>query len=201
MPYPMEEVIQNTLKGIARAQREYERWSGCWLWEAPEYFMTTYIAREIASHRNFDYSVTLENSVKAAIDDAGGMGQGRPRNDLRPHGRFDILLWWANNTPRTVIEVKRHIRQFRPIQSDVARICSVLNQADTIRNGLVAYYSSLADEPSQLRSLMSIRLEEIEEEARNYVERRGMILDHLHQGTKLDQDSAWTAGVLNISQR
>ena len=200
MPYPMDEVIENTLKGIAKAQREYERSSGCWLWEAPEYFMTTCIAREISSHRQFGYSVTLENNVRAAIDDAGGMGRGRPRNDLRPDGKFDILLWWANDTPRTVIEVKKHIRQFRRIRSDVARICGVLNQADTIRNGLVAYYSSLAGEPRQLRRLMSDRLATIEDEARKYVERREMILDHCHRRTTVVQDSAWTAGVLNISQ-
>lgn len=200
MPYPMDEVIENTLKGIANAQREYERMNGCWLWEAPEYFMTTCVAREISSHRQFGYSVTIENNVRAAIDDAGGMGRGRPRNDLRPDGNFDILLWWANDTPRTVIEVKRHIRRFAQVLSDVARICSVLDRADTIRNGLVAYYSSLLGEPTQLRRLISERIAAIEGETREYVGRRGMIVDHCRRKTALVHDSAWTAGVLNISQ-
>ena len=196
----MDEVIENILKGIARAQREYERWSGCWVWEAPEYLLTTCVATEISSYRQVSYSVTLENSVRAAIDDAGGMGQGRPRNDLRPDGKFDILLWWANDTPRTVIEVKRHVRRFRDIRSDVARICSVLDQADTIRNGLVAYYSSIAGEPEKLKRIMSDRMAAIESETRNYVERRGKNLDHYCRKTTVVQDSAWTAGVLNISE-
>lgn len=199
MPYPMDEVITNILKGVAKAQRDYVRWSGYWLCDAPEYFLTTYIAREISSYTQHGYSVTLEDSVRAAIADAGGMSQGRPRNDLRPDGRFDILLWWANGTPRTVIEVKRQVSQFRRIRSDVARICSVLDRAGTIRNGLVVYCSAIEGEPDELKGSLSDRLAAIEAEARNYVEHRGMNMDSYRRKTTVVQDSAWAAEVLNIS--
>ncbi|MDE0056992.1 MAG: hypothetical protein OXI22_21940 [Defluviicoccus sp.] len=173
----MDEVIDNVLKGIAKAQRDYQRWSGYWLRDAPEYFLTTYIAREIASYGQQGYSVTLEDGVRGALDEAGGMGRGRPRDDLRPDGKFDILLWWANGTPRTVIEVKRQASRFRTIQRDVARICSVLDQAETIRNGLVAYCSTIDGEPDELKGLLSDRLEAIEAGTRSYVERRGKGVD------------------------
>jgi len=37
------------LKGIKQAQRDYSTWSGgYWLWQAPEYFLVTYIAQQIS---------------------------------------------------------------------------------------------------------------------------------------------------------
>ena len=68
MPYPMDEVIENAVNGIAKAQRDYELWSGGnWLWEAPEYFMTTYIAKEISSYRKISYLAEWAGADRAAI--------------------------------------------------------------------------------------------------------------------------------------
>ena len=90
MPYPVNKIIENIRKGIAKAQKDYECWSGgYWLWVAPEYFMTTYIAREMATYSDCNYYITLEGPIKDAIDDAGGMGTKRLRDAMRTGGRCD----------------------------------------------------------------------------------------------------------------
>ena len=202
MPYPMDKIIDNTLTGIAKAQKDYESWTGgYWLWQAPEYLITTYIARQITTYRGHNYYVTLEHNTRAAIDAAGGMRQGRPRRDLRLQGKFDILLWWANDTPRAIIEVKRHISAFEHVEKDVARICSTLKQENHIRAGLVAYYTSHGSEPDEVAQFISERLEVIETGTRDYVEnKRGMKLRHCRGKIRIVEDSAWVPGVLKISR-
>ena len=199
MPYPMNQIIKNALEGVAKAQRDYEYWSGYWLLDAPEYFMTTCIAQEISTRRPFNYSLTLEHIVREAIDVAGGMGRGRPRNDLRSAGKFDILLSEKDGIPRTIIEVKRDMKRFQTIEQDVARICSVLDHNTSIQNGLVVYYSAIIDgNPDTLTERMGDRLTIVEDAARDLVNQRGMRLYRHRRPTAVVQDSAWTAGVIRI---
>ena len=69
-------VIKKTLSGIAKAQRDYETWSGdLWLWEAPEYMLTTYIAKELWTIPGSKY-LTLEPNVRRAF---GGCRRNRQR--------------------------------------------------------------------------------------------------------------------------
>ena len=201
MPYPMDKIVGNTLAGIAKAHKDYERWTGgYWLCDAPEYLITTYIARQLTTYRGHKYYVTLENNTRAAINDAGGMRKGRPRRDLRLQGRFDILLWWAKDTPRAIIEVKKHISAFKHISEDVSRICSTLEQENDIRAGLVAYYTSHGSEPDEVAQFISKRLEVIETGTRNYVNKRGMKLRHYPDKIRIVDDWAWVPGVLKISR-
>ena len=66
-------IITKTLRGISKAQKDYEAWSGGnWLGCAPEYLITTYIAKEIATGTRYD--VTLEQ-------DGGGIN-ARQRKDF-----------------------------------------------------------------------------------------------------------------------
>ena len=85
---------------------------------------------------------------------------------------------------------------------DVARICSVLNleQADSIRNGMVAFYSSRRGEPKELKKALADNLDKIEKKAQCFVKKRGMSCDLHRIETTLVQDSAWVAAVLNISK-
>ena len=203
MPYPMADIIENTLNGIAKAQKDYERWSGgYWLHQAPEYLMTTYVAREIAMHKENPYYITLEHNTAEAVADAGGMRPGRPRNDLRPNGKFDILLWWGNETPRAIIEVKKHISQYRQINADVSRICTVLEQHNTIRHGIMAYYTAHYGENSRrsLRNFLLERLNNIENGARDYAQGRGMNVQNHYKRVKMADDWAWVPGTLVISR-
>ena len=205
MRYPMDEVIRNTLAGIAKAHADYERWTGGdWLFYAPEYLLTTYIAQEIATHRDHGYYLSLEHNARHAIREAGGLRAGRPRQDLRLGGRFDILLWWAKGTPRAIIEVKKHVSAFEHIEEDVSRICSVLKQKKDIRQGirqgLVAYYTSHDSDSKKLEKFLLRRLEGIETGTREYVEDRELSLKHHRAEINIVDDSGWVAAVLEISR-
>ena len=76
----MGNIVNRILDGISKAQKHYETWTGgYWLWEAPEYVVTTYIARHISKINDRPFYLTLENNVRNAIDAAGGLPPGRPR--------------------------------------------------------------------------------------------------------------------------
>ena len=127
-PVPMSDVIKKTLSGIAKAQRDYEAWSGgLWLWEAPEYMLTTYIAKELWTIPGSKY-LTLESNVRRTLEDAGGMGKGRISEAAREDGRSDIMLWWSSNDmPRAVIEVKNQVSDSATeIKQDIKRISTRL---------------------------------------------------------------------------
>nr|VFJ95593.1 MAG: hypothetical protein BECKLFY1418B_GA0070995_107119 [Candidatus Kentron sp. LFY] len=64
-------------KGFGEAQRQYEEWSGGdWLWRAPEYSITTMVAKNIFELEGVKY-ITLENGSRDVLDAAGARGRGR----------------------------------------------------------------------------------------------------------------------------
>lgn len=147
-PISIEDIVSASLKGIVKAQKDYELWSEEWLWEAPEYFSTVYVAKEIAKIAGSKF-ITLENNAKSAIKDAGAMGRGKLHGNIRENGRFDILLWWANGTPRAPIEVKCQVKDADKIMLDIKRIKEVVhrNKHDASFNfGAVVFYSSRRDD-------------------------------------------------------
>lgn len=147
-PISIEDIVNASLKGIVKAQKDYELWSEEWLWKAPEYFSTVYVAQEIAKIAGSKF-ITLENGAKSAIKDAGAIKRGKLHGDIRKNGRFDILLWWANRKPRAPIEVKCQVINAKKIMSDIKRIKGVLhiNKHDASFNfGAVVFYSSYCDD-------------------------------------------------------
>ena len=109
----IDKIIDATLSGIKKSQKQYEKWSGgLWLWNAPEYLITINVANEISEIDGSKY-ITLENNSTVTIKDAGARGRGRLPKDIREKGKVDILLWWGNDTPRAVIEIKNYIYDFK----------------------------------------------------------------------------------------
>jgi hypothetical protein len=105
----MTKIVRAALRGIERAQADYEKWSGgYWLGHAPEDLMTVYIAREIARITG-PASVTLECGALQALKDAGAVERGRLSRKIRAEGRFDIMVWHSDTLPRTPIEVKSRV--------------------------------------------------------------------------------------------
>lgn len=141
----INEITDAVISGIEQAQDDYEKMSGGeWLWNAAEYVITTYIAREIHTIPG-SKSITVEHSGLSAVTDAGAINPGPKPRKARLNGRFDLLLWWANNTPRAVIEVKNQLSGPSSWYSDIERITTVLNikKDDSSFNfGLFAYYYS-----------------------------------------------------------
>ncbi|CAH0222151.1 hypothetical protein VRB95_02945 [Erwinia aphidicola] len=141
-----QDVISGAIiNGIEKAQIDYERISGGeWVWAAAEYMLTTYIAKELGDIDGAKF-VTIESNGLSSISEAGATMPGPKPRKARLRGRFDILLWWGNSTPRAVIEVKNQPGGQSGWYKDIDRITSVLkmgNGASSIKFGVFAYYFS-----------------------------------------------------------
>lgn len=141
----INEIIEAILTGYTTAQVMHEQMSGgWWLWKAPEYFITTSVAQSIF---NLDSSkfITLEHGSTSALEDAGAKGRGRLPNDVREKGKVDLLLWWANETPRAIIEIKNQIYSKEQYDKDIKRIRSFLQRnshKSSLQFGVFAFYES-----------------------------------------------------------
>ena len=197
----IDEVIKKTLSGIVKAQKDYEYWSGgYWLWEAPEYMLTTYIAREICTIHGA-YYLTLESNVRGIVEDAGGIGRGRLHEDVRLGGRSDITLWWGGGTPRAAVEVKNQVSNAAKIRDDIIRIKTLLrNEENTFQCGLVAFYTSRRDrggDGERARATIKERLANIKSETQDILGEEHHLRRH-DSRIRVDGDSAWVASVLLI---
>ena len=138
-------IVDATLTGVEVAQATYERWSGgYWLWQAPEYLAVVYVAKRIAKLRGSKF-VTLEESAKNAISEAGAKGRGKLPRDIRAFGRIDIVLWWATGLPRAIIEIKNQLGTRAHYEADIKRIKQFLqrrSQDSSLQFGLFAFYHS-----------------------------------------------------------
>lgn len=137
-----DDAAKSIIKGIEDAQTEYVKWSGGdWIWDAPEYLITTCIAKRLA-RSNY---VTLESNVTRMLREAGAVHCGAPSKKLRKNGRFDIVLWRKNGAPRAAIEVKNRVWRFRQIEGDIERLIELVAKkqitSSTFQFGAVAFYT------------------------------------------------------------
>ena len=200
-PISIDEVIEKTLSGIVKAQQDYEAWSGgLWLWEGPEYMLTTYIAKEICTIEG-SYYLTLESSVKETVVEAGGWGRGRPPQAARRGGRSDITLYWGNGYPRSVIEVKNQVSDIAKVNKDIIRIKTLLrNRKSKFQCGLIAFYTSRGKKRGDdggARAKIEEWLENIECGTRDILGAGYRLSRHDIQ-IKGDDDNAWVASVLHV---
>ena len=198
---PIQEIVSSTLDGIVQAQRSYDEWTeGDWLWNAPEYLLTTFIANKISKINGAKY-ITLENNAKEALDDAGAIGKGKLNSKIRATGRFDVVLWWGNYKPRAIIEVKNQISQLKHIKSDLQRITQVLKRKSDLSSfqfGLMAFYTSTTDKNEfSAKEILQKRLENIKSQAKALFGDEFDVSIH-SKNIRTEEDSAWVAAVLLI---
>lgn len=145
---PINDIVNSVLEGYEFAQKEYEEMSGgWWLWQAPEYFITSAIASKINRLNGAKY-ITLEHGSTDALRNAGAKGRGRLPKDVREKGKVDILLWWVNDSPRAIIEVKNQIYAKDQYIKDINRIKAFLvrnNGGSSLQFGIFSFYESAAD--------------------------------------------------------
>ena len=199
-------IIKKTLRGISKAQKDYEAWSDLWLWQAPEYMITTYIAKEIAPDSPY---VTLEQNAGESTEAGGGVGKGKVSDPTRrklERGRFDIAVWKRDDTPIVIIEVKKQPKRFNRISGDVDNICRVLKgKNNSLQYGLIAYYLGLErkTDAESAEERTSRIVEEIRGDADAHIKtKKGLTLrQHLsHPKPQVVEDSAWIGVVLQISK-
>ena len=196
-------IIKKTLRGITKAHKDYENWSGLGLCTGPEYMITTYIAKEIATGTH--HYVTLEQDAKGSIKKAGGPGSGKFAERIGrkfERGRFDIVVW-DDNTPVTIIEVKNQPHGFsgtNGIEGDVDNICGVLERENSFQYGLVAYYSALKEKNTGSAAERTLgRVDYINSAAEKHIKEKKKGLK-LRQYPSPPKPNAWIGVVLQISK-
>ena len=208
----IDKIIKKTLSGIVKAQKDYEGWSGgsLWLRHAPEYMLTTYIAKDIgAYYLTLESSVrdtlTLESSARDIVQDARGIGSGRLPEAVRLDGKIDITLWRGNDeTPRAVIEVKKQISNAKAIKikNDIIRIKHLLRKEENaFEFGLIAFCTANkggGGDGTKARATIEERLENIECRTRKILGRKRCLSRHDSPISVADDNSAWVASVLLI---
>ena len=198
---PINIIVDKTLEGIVQAQRDYSKWTdGDWLWNAPEYMLSTYIAQKISKIDGAKY-LTLENSAKSAIEDAGARGKGRLHSKMRANGRFDVLLWWGSYAPRAVIEVKNQIGNVDAIRDDLLRIKEVLKRKrddSSFQFGVIAYYTSTRDNREfSAKERIAKRIDNIFKDAKSIIGEELQVTS-FNKNIRVEDDSAWVAAALLI---
>ena len=213
-----DEYAEKTSIGMYKAQKAYDKWSGgLWARYAPEYLLTTYIAKEISNIKNKPFYLTLEQHVGEALEEAGAS-----KNTVKNFGKqkFDIMVWWASDAPRGIVEVKKQVTSFSGgatgyggIKKDVERIIKSLKATSDLQFGLIAYYTSCkyGERPSKTaEERIRDRVEEIGFEARDFVKAKNMKFKRFSGKIIIFKDStvkdgpndhAWVAEVLMISKR
>lgn len=204
-PLPIDDVISKTLRGIGRAHRDYAAWTGKWLWEAPEYMTTVYIAREIRMTKGHEFYLTLESHAGQTIGDAGGIGRGRVSDESRLGGKFDVVLYWGHGAPRAVIEVKKQVSRFTQLEQDTRRICDALrNPSNTIRCALLAFYTSWKKNTRDNSARDRIReiLNNVDLDAQKYLKNeRTFVKSSMRRGRiSGDKENAWVAALLRMER-
>lgn len=199
-----EKVAECILSGINKAHKDYCAWSGGdWLDEAPEYLMTTYIARSIAENDCTKY-ITLENNARNALRDARAITRGRLNNLIRPDGRVDIVLWWGKITageirPRAVIEVKRNVYSYAYIKADLDRINEMLSKNSSnssMQFGAVAFYIDEENKRKKAVEKIDTILSNIRTQANDeYAGQYKIKLVHKHKEV---EGCAWTSACLML---
>ena len=140
--FDMGEAVRD---GIVNSQNSYERLSGGeWAWMAPEYWITTEVARRLGEVDPEQFNVTLESKVRDVLGFAGGIRRGRPSYASRIGGRFDAVVWNGEGFSVGIVEIKRQT-SIESVRWDALRIAEVLKmrgEESTILFGVIGYYFS-----------------------------------------------------------
>ena len=188
-----EEVAAAAKRGLVNAQKTYESWSGWW-WAPPEYVGTMGVAKAVHRLESVKW-VTLEHNVRDALREARG-GMGRPAKNLSRQGRFDIVVWGATK-PQGVIEVKT--RGYSTIVGDVERVCNAIENAKSLRWGLVAYLYAWGDGLAKDgKDRVMARVDGIADRAKRLVDLRAVHLKRHRGRPRARKGGAWTVEVLEI---
>lgn len=191
-------IARGAINGIVKAQKAYADWSGGeWLWCAPEYLATVFVAQEVAKLDGSKF-VTIEHGATAAIKDAGARGRGKLHHKIRANGRFDVLLWWADETPRAAIEVKCQVTRIEKIKADLLRIEKVIHrnkQDSSFQFGMVVFYTSCKDGKGfTAKEILVKRLENINAGCKKLLPK--CIVKMSNSKIYTDGDSAWVASAI-----
>jgi hypothetical protein len=136
----LNDIVDNALQGVKNAFNNYRNWSGgYWLGNAPESFIQSEIAKSLSKICPY---VTLEDNVRDHLKNAGASIAGNfPRKSKK--GRIDIVVWWEDETPRILIEVKsKGVWANRSIKNDTQRLKQLLGRGGSQQTAFLIVYAA-----------------------------------------------------------
>ncbi len=159
------ELLECLIRGGEKAVAEFNELSGGDRFdEAPEYFLTTYLASSI---KEFEKTTALlEVHVGETRKKAGAIRRGRSAKKERRNGRFDIVVYWANGKPRGAIEVKSPLwivdeKKLGPDFDELSTAISASNDSTFQFTAFVYYASVSKPKPNQKHSNSSKKLRDL----------------------------------------
>ena len=134
--------------GIKKAQDDYEDMSGgLWVWEGAEYWITTYVARQLWKLIG-PRSVIIEGASDQTLREARRR-RGRKAGATKGK-RYDIVVYFpSRDTPRAVVEIKLSGNKDAFLK-DVTRVVAAL-KASRLRFGAVGYYFSYRSDSKDVK--------------------------------------------------
>lgn len=135
----MTKFEQTIIDGAIAAQEDYSGMTNWWLDHGPEYFITSIVAKHIATeHGCCVFPEASPKKIKKEINAPPKRGPV-PKSDSQ---RFDIVVWHkASNTVKAIIEVKRAYT-IKPLQDDKKKILDYMNKnQDLVKNGYLLVYT------------------------------------------------------------
>ena len=177
-PNSVTNIINAMIRGGEKAVSEFCHMSGGeWFDEAPEYFLTTYVASYVGG---LDSTFALlEVNVGKTRTEARALRSGRPASHERLNGRFDIVIYWSNDKPRGAVEIKTSIWSAteKLIAPDIDELCTGLSAShdSTLQFCAFVYYASVG-EPKRKHENASQRLRDLI----TRIENKGIVLAIKH---------------------
>ncbi len=198
-------ILKSIVTAVCSAQDLYTKWTHdqSWLGYAPEYLLTCEIARKVAETEQC--YIALEASVSQTMKKAGAIRPGPLPKEMRPRGRFDIVVYQKNEAPSYIIEVKSPVYTYDQIAKDIQRLACVLERnamtGGSIKNCIVACYL-WSDNPQRRFEDASERLEALAERLHKRCSENITNCSVAYEigDTNLEDDGAWLAAVYSISK-
>ena len=204
------ELLDCLIRGGEKAVAEFGELSGGdWFDEAPEYFLTTYLASSVKKLEKT--TALLEVPVGQTRKEAGASRRGRPAKKERRNGRFDFVVYCANGKPRGAIEVKSPlwIVDENKLGPDFDELCTAIsaNSESTFQFTAFVYYASVS-EPKQKHDNSTAKLRElvakIEKRAKSSAKKDGLVAKSwpgsIHRG-KEDEGCAWCMAAVVFTRK
>jgi hypothetical protein len=189
-------IFDSIIRGFEEAQEKYEKMAGgWWLGHAPEYFLTSKVAETIAE--DTDLFVTLEHGISDIVCEAGIQCKGPMPKKMRNNGRADILIWWASDYPRAIVEVKNNVFSINKLKCDIDRIDKLLKKNGTsgkLQFGCLAFHTCAASNSRNKKAteILSQRIKIFYENLKNRFDGTYRISKHSTDLSKFSKlDEAW----------
>lgn len=137
------------------------------------------------------------------MENAGAIGRGKLHRKIRTGGRFDILLWWADESPRAPIEVKCQVARIEKIKSDLQRIEKVIHRnkkESSFQFGMVVFYASCRDGKGFFaKEILEKRLGSINVDCKKVTS--SCTVKMTNSRIYQDKDSAWVASAIVLKPK